>query len=74
MAIGHKPSTSFLGKEVELDEKGYIKVRDEVFSSVEGDFVAGDVSDFIYRQAATAAGAGVKATFEVEHYLENKSS
>lgn len=72
VAIGHKPSTSFLGAEVELDEKGYIKVKDEVFSSVPGVFIAGDVSDFRYRQAVTAAGAGTKACFEVEHYLENK--
>lgn len=73
VAIGHKPSTSFLKGELELDEKGYIKVTDEVFSSVPGVFVAGDVSDFRYRQAVTAAGAGTKACFEVEHYLENKT-
>jgi thioredoxin reductase (NADPH) len=74
VAIGHKPSTDFLGSEVELDEKGYIKVTDEVFSSMPGVFVAGDVSDYRYRQAVTAAGAGTKATFEVEHYLENKQA
>ncbi len=72
VAIGHKPSTDFLKGELELDEKGYIKVTDEVFSSIPGIFIAGDVSDFRYRQAVTAAGAGTKATFEVEHYLENK--
>lgn len=72
VAIGHQPSTKFLGNAVQLDEKGYIVVKDEVFSSVPGIFVAGDVSDFRYRQAVTAAGAGTKATFEVEHYLENK--
>lgn len=71
VAIGHKPSTDFLKGELELDEKGYIKVTDEVFSSVPGIFIAGDVSDFRYRQAVTAAGSGTKATFEVEHYLEN---
>lgn len=70
VAIGHKPSTDFLKGEIELDEKGYIKVTDEVFSSIPGIFIAGDVSDFRYRQAVTAAGAGTKATFEVEHYLE----
>lgn len=73
IAIGHKPSTDFLKGQIELDEKGYVKVRDEVFSSVEGVFVAGDVSDFKYRQAVTAAGSGTKATFEAEHYLENLS-
>lgn len=70
VAIGHQPSTKFLDSAIELDEKGYIKVTDEVFSSVPGVFVAGDVSDFRYRQAVTAAGAGTKATFEVERYLE----
>jgi thioredoxin reductase (NADPH) len=73
IAIGHKPSTDFLKGHLDLDEKGYVKVRDEVFSSVPGIFIAGDVSDFKYRQAVTAAGAGTKATFEVEHYLENQS-
>lgn len=72
IAIGHKPSTDFLKGEIDLDEKGYIKVKDEVFSSIPGIFIAGDVSDFRYRQAVTAAGAGTKATFEVEHYLESK--
>lgn len=72
IAIGHKPSTDFLKGHLDLDEKGYVKVREEVFSSVPGIFIAGDVSDFKYRQAVTAAGAGTKATFEVEHYLENQ--
>ncbi len=70
VAIGHKPNTDFLKGQIELDQKGYIVVKDEVFSSVEGVFIAGDVADQRYRQAATAAGAGTKATFEVEHYLE----
>lgn len=73
VAIGHNPSTEFLKGQIQLDEKGYVKVTDEVFSSVPGVFVAGDVSDFKYRQAVTAAGSGTKATFEAEHYLENLS-
>jgi thioredoxin reductase (NADPH) len=72
VAIGHKPNTDFLKGELDLDEQGYIVVKDEVFSSVEGVFIAGDVSDHRYRQAVTAAGAGTKACFEVESYLENK--
>ncbi len=72
VAIGHKPNTDFLKDQIDLDEQGYIVVKDEVFSSVEGIFIAGDVSDHRYRQAVTAAGAGTKATFEVESYLENK--
>lgn len=72
IAIGHKPSTDFLKGQIDLDEKGYIKVTDEIFSSVEGVLIAGDVSDFRYRQAVTAAGAGTKAALEAEHYLENQ--
>lgn len=71
VAIGHKPSTDFLKGQIDLDEKGYIKVTDEVFTSVHGIFCAGDVSDYRYRQAVTAAGSGTKAIFEVEKYLEN---
>ncbi len=71
IAIGHKPNTEFLKGQIELDEKGYVVVHEETRTSVEGVFTAGDVSDHKYRQAVTAAGAGCKATFDVEEYLEN---
>jgi thioredoxin reductase (NADPH) len=71
VAIGHKPNTDFLKGQIDLDEKGYIVVRDEVFSSKEGIFVAGDVSDHRYRQAATATGSGTKAALEVEEYIDH---
>lgn len=70
VAIGHKPNTDFLKGQVDLDEKGYIKVIEETKTSVEGVFSAGDVSDYKYRQGVTAAGAGCKATFDAEEYLE----
>ena len=71
IAIGHKPNTDFLKGQIDLDEKGYIVVTEETRTSVEGVFSAGDVSDHKYRQAVTAAGAGCKATFDAEEYLEN---
>lgn len=71
VAIGHKPSTGFLGGQIDLDEQGYIVVTGETKTSNPGVFVAGDVSDHVYRQAVTAAGAGTKAALDVEHYLEN---
>lgn len=74
VAIGHKPNTDFLKGQIKLDEKGYIVVNNETHTSVKGVFSAGDVSDYHYQQAVTAAGAGCKATFDAEEYLENLES
>lgn len=71
IAIGHQPNTGFLKGQLELDDKGYIVIHEETKTSKEGVFSAGDVSDHRYRQAVTAAGAGCKAAFDVEEYLEN---
>jgi thioredoxin reductase (NADPH) len=71
VAIGHLPATDFLKGVIDLDEKGYIAVKDNVFTSVDGIFAAGDVADKRYRQAITAAGDGCRAALEVEHYLAN---
>lgn len=70
VAIGHKPNTDFLKGQLELDEKGYIVVTNETKTSIPGVFVGGDAADHRYRQAVTAAGAGCKAAFDVEEYLE----
>ncbi len=71
MAIGHTPITEFLDGQLELDEKGYIKLEDTYRSttSVEGVFAAGDVADSVYRQAVTAAGMGCKAAIDAERWL-----
>lgn len=74
VAIGHKPNTDFLKGQIELDEKDYIVVHDETKTSIEGVFVAGDVADYKYRQGVTAAGAGCKACFDAEEYLEKLKS
>ncbi len=73
VAIGHKPNTHFLHGKLELDEKGYIKIEGVTTkTSVPGVFWAGDVGDTLYKQAVTAAGAGCKAAFDAEGFLENK--
>ena len=71
IAIGHKPNTNFLKGQLTLDEKGYVVVKNETHTKVDGVFVAGDVADHHYRQAVTAAGMGCKAALDVEEYLEN---
>lgn len=67
--VGHVPNTEFLSGAVELNNHGYVAVRDEIYTSVPGIFSAGDVSDEIYRQLSTSVGAGTKAAMRAEKYL-----
>ncbi len=72
VAIGHKPNTDYLEGFVDLDAKGYVKVFNGTHTSKEGVFVAGDVADFRYRQAVTAAGFGCMAALDLERFLEGR--
>ena len=67
--IGHEPNTGFLEGAVRLRESGYIDVRDEIYTDVEGLFAAGDVSDEVYRQLGTSVGAGTRAAMAAERWL-----
>jgi len=72
IAIGHKPNTEAFRDWLEVDAKGYLVVRDETNSKIEGVFIAGDVHDHRYRQAVTAAGDGCMAAIDAERWLESQ--
>ena len=77
VAIGHTPATEIFSEEVELDDKGYIKRYEKngykTSTSIEGVFVSGDVHDYHYRQAITAAGFGCMAGMEALKYLDKST-
>src|SRR3990170_2644018 len=72
VAIGHTPNTPLFQNHLELDG-GYIKTAGQTTETpVPGVFAAGDVVDYRYRQAITAAGMGCEAAMDAERWLEGQ--
>jgi thioredoxin reductase (NADPH) len=72
VAIGFQPNTKTFTGQIDLDEKGYIAAQRGTRTNINGVFVAGDVHDYKYRQAVTAAGEGCKAAMDALAYLEEQ--
>jgi thioredoxin reductase (NADPH) len=71
LGIGHIPNAKIFEGQLDMDQDGYLKTTNFVFTKIPGIYACGDVQDRRYRQAITAAGSGCMAALEVEKFLED---
>ena len=69
--IGHTPNTQLFKGQIEMNELGYIISDAKMETNLPGVFVAGEVTDSLFRQVVTSAGMGAAAAIRATHFLEN---
>jgi thioredoxin reductase (NADPH) len=72
VAIGHTPGSDLVAGQIDLHDNGYVKVAEpSTRTNLAGVFAIGDLVDFTYRQAVTAAGSGTRGALDAEWYLRD---
>jgi thioredoxin reductase (NADPH) len=74
MYVGVTPNASFFNFPIDKDADGFLVTDQNMQTSVEGIYAAGDVRSKSFRQIVNAAGEGATAAFSAEKYLENLRS
>ena len=72
VAIGYIPQTQLFTKRLDV-KNGYIVHKKHTMTNIPGIFAAGDVVDFRYRQAITAAAEGCQAALDAEKWLQDSN-
>lgn len=67
--VGHTPNNEFYKGQLEMDERGFIKVDQKLRTSVEGIYAAGEAADSEFKQVVTSAGMGAAAAIEAGRFL-----
>ena len=73
ISIGHVPNTALIANQVELDDKGYVRIDWMMRTSVQGVFAAGEIADPHYRQIITSAAMGAAAALQADCYLNEQN-
>ncbi|KAF0112330.1 MAG: thioredoxin reductase (NADPH) [Chloroflexi bacterium] len=69
--IGHTPNNALYAGQLEMDERGYIKVDNKMQTSVSGVYAAGEAADSEFKQVVTSAGMGAAAAIETGRFLSH---
>ena len=72
VAIGHIPRSELITSQITVNSEGYVEVDGRsTRTNIPGVFACGDLVDYTYRQAITAAGSGCQAALDAEKFLSH---
>lgn len=72
VAIGHTPRSELITSQITVNGEGYVEVDGRsTRTNIPGVFACGDLVDYTYRQAITAAGSGCQAALDAEKFLSH---